>query len=259
MGEILVGTSGFSFPDWIGTVYPKGIKKQEMLPYYEGTLGFKTLEVNFSYYTLPSKRTMESFIRRTSADFSYVVKAYKGITHERGEGLKEQIRAFIDGVSPLGENLRAVLFQFPYSFVPHADSLDYLKLLKDEFQGMNSVVEFRNARWQHERYMDVLRTLSFGYCIVDEPKIKGLLPFYPVLTSGTGYFRFHGRNEAWFGTPMEVRYDYLYSREELEGFVDPVRRVAEKASSTFVFFNNCHAGKAATNAQMLAKLLGEFI
>jgi uncharacterized protein YecE (DUF72 family) len=255
MGEIFVGTSGFSFPDWIGPVYPAGIKKQEMLPYYEKTLGFTALEVNFSYYTLPAKRTMESFMRRTSTRFSYVMKAYKGITHERGERVKEQIKVFKDGISPLGENMKAVLFQFPYAFVPDAANIDYLKFIREEFSGTNPVVEFRNARWQNDRYMDVLQTLSLGYCVVDEPKIKGLLPFYPVLTSDMGYFRLHGRNEAWFNAPMEVKYNYLYSEEELKEFVGPIKNIAEKASSTFVFFNNCHAGKAVKNAEMLKGLL----
>ena len=71
MGDILIGTSGFSFDDWVGEVYPQTIKKQEMLPYYENVLGFSTLEVNYTYYALPSRRTMESFVRRTSDTFSF--------------------------------------------------------------------------------------------------------------------------------------------------------------------------------------------
>ena len=255
MGEIYVGTSGFSFKDWIGEVYPPGIKSQEMLAYYERVFGFKALEVNFTYYTLPSKRTMESFVRRTSPDFLYAVKAYRGLTHERGKDLDLLIKAFKDGVSPLNGNLKALLFQFPYSFVPGNESFDYLKLIRDEFQGMGTVVEFRNTKWSDERYMEVLKELSLGYCVVDEPKIKGLLPFFPALTSGIGYFRFHGRNKAWFGTPMEVRYDYLYTREELEEFVEPVKRVAEGAALTFAFFNNCHMGKAVKNAQTFIEML----
>ena len=151
--------------------------------------------------------------------------------------------------------MKALLFQFPYSFVPSEESFDYLKLIRDEFAGMGSVVEFRNTKWSDEKYMEVLKGLSLGYCIVDEPKIKGLLPFFPVLTSSVGYLRFHGRNKAWFGAPMEVRYDYLYTGEELEEFVEPVKKVAEKAVLTFAFFNNCHAGKAVKNAQTFIEML----
>ena len=124
MGDILIGTSGFSFEDWIGEVYPANIKKQEMLPYYEEIFGFKALEVNYTYYSMPSRKTMESFSKRTSDDFSFVVKAYKGLTHEKADNLKEQCRHFKDGVSPLGENLKALLFQFPYMFLPDAGNID---------------------------------------------------------------------------------------------------------------------------------------
>jgi len=257
MGTLLIGTSGFSFDDWIGEVYPTGIKKQDMLPYYEKVLGFNALEVNYTYYTLPSKRTMESFIRRTSRDFCFAVKAYKGMTHEREGMTKEQFRVFRDGISPMGENLKALLFQFPYTFLPTKQNVDYLKVLRDEFREFPSVVEFRNAQWLEESCMDLLRESSFGHCIVDEPKLKGLLPFYPVLTSDTGYFRFHGRNKAWFREPMEVRYNYLYTEQELRDFIPPIQDIAGKAETTFVFFNNCHAGKAAKNAQMLKRMLGD--
>jgi uncharacterized protein YecE (DUF72 family) len=210
MGEILIGTSGFSFDDWIGEAYPSNIKKQEMLPYYEKEFGFSALEVNYTYYSMPSRKTMESFAGRTSSNFSFVVKAFKGMTHERADNLKEQCRIFRDGVSPLGENLKALLFQFPYMFVPEAANIDHLKRLREEFDGFEPVVEFRNAKWFDDRCLDLLRSLSFGYCIVDEPKLKGLLPFHPALTSDMGYFRFHGRNTAWFNAPVNVRYDYLY-------------------------------------------------
>jgi uncharacterized protein YecE (DUF72 family) len=255
MGDILIGTSGFSFDDWVGEVYPSHIKKHEMLPYYEKTLGFRTLEVNYTYYSMPSKKTMESFLMRTSRDFSFVVKAYKGFTHEITGKSKELCQFFKDGVSPLGDSLKALLFQFPYTFLPDSKNIDYLKTLRQEFKDFESVVEFRNAQWSDNGYLDILRDLSFGYCIVDEPKLKGLLPFHPALTSDTGYFRFHGRNKAWFNEPLDVRYDYLYSGKELEKFVDPIKDIASKAAKTFVFFNNCHLGKAVKNAQMLKEML----
>jgi len=255
MGEILIGTSGFSFDDWIGEVYPPGIKRQNMLPYYEKNLGFDALEVNYTYYSMPTKKTMESLSRRTSHGFSFVVKAFKGITHERSDNVEQQCRAFKDGVSPLGDGLKALLFQFPYSFLPNSDNIEYLRHMRHEFDGFESVVEFRNSKWFSDEYTALLKELSFGYCIVDEPKIKGLLPFKPVLTSDTGYFRFHGRNKAWFKEPVDVRYDYLYAEEELKEFVEPIRKIASQAKVTFVFFNNCHLGKAVKNALMLKEML----
>ncbi len=255
MGEILIGTSGFSFDDWVGVVYPEGMKKHEMLPYYEKTLGFKAIEVNYTYYSMPSEKTMESFAERTSRDFSFVVKAHKTMTHEKTDNVKEICRRFKAGMVPLNGNLKALLFQFPYMFIPGDENIDYLRLLREEFDGYESIVEFRNTKWSEDRYMDTLRELAYGYCIVDEPKLKGLLPFSPALTSQIGYFRFHGRNTSWFKEPLEVRYDYLYSEKELQQFVVPIRDIAGRASTTFVFFNNCHAGKAAKNAMMMIQIL----
>lgn len=255
MGEILVGTSGFSFDDWIGEVYPAGLRKQDMLPYYEKVLGFKALEVNFTYYTLPSAKTMESFSRRTSDEFAFVVKAFKGMTHEKGPNLKQEFRFFKEGIKPLGDNLKGILFQFPFVFVPTYENKHYLRELKDEFLGFQTIAEFRNAKWLENNHLDVLKDLSMGYCIVDEPGLKGLLPFTPILTSDIGYFRFHGRNKKWFREPVEVRYDYLYTEKELEAFIPPIEEIAAEARTTFVFFNNCHMGKAAKNALTLIEML----
>lgn len=258
MGEILIGTSGFSFDDWIGEIYPPGTRKQDMLPYYVNTLGFKALEVNYTYYSMPSRRTMESFARRTTRDFAFVVKAYKGITHSFESDIRQTCRFFKEGIEPLGANLKGLLFQFPYMFQPNDQNIDYIRRLRDEFTGYESIIEFRNARWFEERYFGLLSELSLGFCVVDEPKLKGLMPFTPVVTSATGYFRFHGRNRSWFREPVDVRYDYLYSEKELRGFVKPVIDVASRASgATFVFFNNCHLGKAARNALTMVELLKE--
>jgi uncharacterized protein YecE (DUF72 family) len=257
MGEILIGTSGFSFDDWVGVVYPAGIKKHEMLPYYEKTLGFKALEVNYTYYSMPSEKTMESFAQRTSRDFSFVVKAHKTMTHEKTNNVKEICKRFKAGMEPLNGNMKALLFQFPYMFVPSDENIDYLRTLREEFDGYESIVEFRNGKWSHDRYLDTLRELSIGYCIVDEPKLKGLLPFSPALTSKTGYFRFHGRNTSWFKEPLEVRYDYLYSEKELQKFVSPIKDLRAGRRQLLCFFNNCHAGKAARNALMMIEMLKE--
>jgi len=258
MGSHHIGTSGFSFEDWKGEVYPKNIKNHDMLPFYEKELGFDTLEVNFTYYALPTHKTMESFYRRTSDDFTFFVKGYKGFTHtKKDEGFKGLCNTFREGLKPLGKKLKGILFQFPYAFKPTEDNIKYLEAIKDEFIDFESVIEFRNEMWLKDRYIDFLKAMSLGICIVDEPKLKGLMPYHPVLTSKTGYFRFHGRNENWFNAPSEVKYDYLYSEEELKGFAPSIRAITEKSYVTFIYFNNCHLGKAVRNAWRLKELLKE--
>ncbi|HEY4481620.1 MAG TPA: DUF72 domain-containing protein [Candidatus Brocadiaceae bacterium] len=79
---IKAGTSGFSFPDWVGNIYPTDIKKGQMLPYYEQKLGFKITEINSTYYTIPSPKSFEGMLKKTSPDFEFTVKAHKSMTHE---------------------------------------------------------------------------------------------------------------------------------------------------------------------------------
>jgi len=83
------------------------------------------------------------------------------------------------------------------------------------------------------------------------------MPYIPRVTSDIGYFRFHGRNPNWFNVPMSVRYNYLYSDQELKEFLPDIGQISQKTAKTLVFFNNCYSGAAAKNAVQMAKLLAE--
>ena len=261
---IKIGTSGFSFDDWKGTVYPDNIKKQDMLSYYEKELGFKILEVNSTYYALPSQKSMETMSGKTSPGFEFVVKAHKSMTHEiREKGSnrlidnKDIFEKFKYSIEPLTKEgkLLCVLAQFPYSFYSNKENFEYLKVFKERMGDINLVIEFRNKYWHKDNVMKFLSDNDMGYCVVDEPKLSGLMPFAPLATSDIGYFRLHGRNRNWFNVPTSVRYDYLYSEEELLEFVEPIKKIADSTSAILVFFNNCHAGSAVKNAIMLIKML----
>jgi uncharacterized protein YecE (DUF72 family) len=261
---IKLGTSGFSFEDWIGPVYPPKIKKQDMLPYYEKELGFKCLEINSTYYTLPSPRSMEGMLKKTSQDFQFTVKAFKGMTHEIWDkdtkallDNKEVFDKFNYSMKPLREagRLSCILAQFPPWFYPKKENYDYLRAFKDRASGLPVVVEFRNLAWHKDSTLEFLRQEGLGYCVVDEPPLPGLMPFNPRATSNIGYFRFHGRNTNWFRVPTSVRYDYLYKEEELQEFLFPIEEVAGLTETTFVFFNNCHGGSAVKNALRLRDML----
>jgi len=263
---IHVGTSGFSFDDWKGSVYPPHLKKGEWLTYYEKVLGFKTLELNFTYYALPSPRALAGLSAKTSEDFLFSVKAFKGLTHD-SKGMKSnpssdylaRFDRFNESLRPLVDagKLICVLAQFPFSFYPLKENLDYLKLFKERMRDIPLTVEFRNRYWLQPHIFDFLRLHLIGYCVVDEPKLPQLIPFYPAATSPIAYFRFHGRNTSWFKVPASVRYNYLYSPEELRSFLSPVKSIAAQSKSLFIFFNNCHAGSAAQNATMFVHMLHE--
>jgi uncharacterized protein YecE (DUF72 family) len=263
---IKVGTSGFSFPDWKGTVYPEGIREKDMLPFYEKELGFNVLEVNFTYYTLPSQKSLAGMAQKTSEKFEFVVKSFKGMTHETWNretqtrvDRRETFKKFKYGLVPLMEEkkLACVLAQFPYGFFPSRGNLNYLQQFKEEMEEIPLVVEFRNKSWLKEETFELLERKEIGFCIVDEPKLPQLMPYHPRATSGIGYFRFHGRNPNWFNVPLKVRYDYLYREEELKEFVPGIKDISKKTAKTLIFFNNCYSGSAAKNAAQMAKLLTE--
>lgn len=261
---IKIGTSGFSFPDWKGTVYPIGLRERDMLSFYERELGFNALEVNFTYYTLPSQKSFLAMSKKTSKDFEFVVKSFKGMTHEirnkeTGGILNNQevFNKFKYSLTPLREEgkLACVLAQFPYGFFPNKENLDYLKQFREEMVDIPLVFEFRNQTWLRDQTFQFLESNRIGFCVVDEPKLPKLMPYLPRATSEIGYFRFHGRNPNWFNAPTSVRYDYLYSEKELKEFIPDIKDISKSTAKTLVFFNNCHAGSAAKNAAQMARLL----
>ena len=237
-----------------------------MLSFYEKELGFNALEINFTYYTLPSQKSFAAMSQKTSKEFEFVVKSFKGMTHEiRDKGTGEMVdnqetfKKFKYSLTPLiGDGkLTCVLAQFPYGFFPNRENLSYLERFKGEMEDIPLVFEFRNQTWLKEQTFKFLEENGVGFCIVDEPKLPKLMPYFPRATSEIGYFRFHGRNPNWFNVPTSVRYDYLYSEGELKEFIPDIKNISQKTGKTLIFFNNCHAGSAAKNAAQMARLLVE--
>lgn len=253
MGEIRVGTSGFSYDDWRGHFYPEKIQKGDMLRYYAER--FSTVEVNSSFYAIPPPSAFIRMSEKTPSTFEFVVKACKELTHSP-EVEASAFRQFTAAIGPLVQEgkLGCVLAQYPWSFKKQQNSVDRLKQLREGFGTLPVVVEFRNASWVGEGTFDLLREHELGFCSVDEPKLKGLMPGVAVATSGVGYVRFHGRNTQkwWEHEEAWQRYDYLYSSEELREWVPKVRRIAFLTEKTYVFFNNHYQGKAAQNAQLFS-------
>jgi uncharacterized protein YecE (DUF72 family) len=121
---------------------------------------------------------------------------------------------------------------------------------------MHLFVEFRSASWDATDLDQLLAEIGLGFCSVDEPALTGLFPRRAYLVGDTAYVRFHGRNARDWWSGGSLRYDYKYTREELEQWTKLIREMAGRASQTYIFFNNCHAGHAVLNARMMEDLLG---
>ncbi|MFW6134863.1 MAG: DUF72 domain-containing protein, partial [Elusimicrobiota bacterium] len=153
--------------------------------------------------------------------------------------------------------LGCILAQFPYSFHYNRKNRDYLSYLKEKMNGFPLIVEFRNAYWIKEEVFDFFKKNQIGFCSVDQPPLKGLIPPIAETTSNLGYIRFHGRNkeEWWQHEQAYQRYDYLYSEQELKEWVPKIARISAQTTDQYIFMNNHYKGKATKNALMLMKLL----
>ncbi|MCR4420205.1 MAG: DUF72 domain-containing protein [Clostridia bacterium] len=258
-GEIRVGTSGYSYRDWVGPFYPASLRPADMLAHYAREFNF--VEVNFSYYRLPSARTLAGMLRKVPEGFLFTVKAYRGLTHERGPAVAEEAREFRTGLVPLLESgrLGAVLLQFPYSFHFQSENLSYLDRVRELLAGLPLVVEFRSREWSRNEVWQWLAQHNLGYVCVDGPRLRGLPGGVVQCTAPTAYVRFHGRNAGkwWDHEQAYERYDYLYSKEELKEWIPGIASLAREARAVFVAFNNHYQGQAVTNARMLRRLLEE--
>ena len=257
---IRVGTSGYSFKDWVGTVYPERTPSSGFLSHY--ARWFDAVEVNSTYYRIPSPTMFEGMLVKVPPDFAFVVKTPKEMTHERA-GFDEAVRPFVDGVRPLVEagQLGGLLAQFPNAFKPSDEHRDHLRRLADALLPVAPLnVEFRHAGWYYEATFALLRDLGLGFVNVDLPQTSTLPPASGRETSAIAYFRFHGRNRAmWWNHPTPShRYDYLYSATELDEWTPRIESAAEEAGTktVFAFTNNCHLGKSVVNALQLRKEFG---
>jgi uncharacterized protein YecE (DUF72 family) len=253
---IYVATSGYSYPDWIGPVYPQKTARNRMLEYYSSMFPFT--EINSTYYHLPSVKMFTRLPERTPDTFRFSVKAHQSMTHERG-ATQETCQWFLAALEPLIEagRLICVLLQFPYSFHHTPQNRDYLLQLAQWLPGVQLAVEFRQARWISQDTFSWLRQNNLCYVSVDGPILKGLVGPHAVTTGSFAYVRFHGRNAEkwWRHEQAHERYNYLYNEQELSEWVKPLHKLEEAAAEVFVCFNNHFIGQAVVNARMMVKLL----
>jgi uncharacterized protein YecE (DUF72 family) len=237
-----------------------------MLSFYERELGFDTLEVNYTYYQLPSQNTSMGMVKKTSDKFEFIVRSHREMTHEIWEDearkiVKDNSRVFArfkGGLRPIIESgkLGCVLIQFPSFFWRNQDNFNYIKICREQMKGIPLVIEFRNRSWARDSTFRFLEENDLGFCVVDEPLLSRLMPLIPKSTSSIGYLRLHGRNPRWFDASREERYNYLYSKEELSFLLLYVKSISKDRVKTFIFFNNCHGGSAVKNGLMMKRMLG---
>jgi len=257
MAELYIGTSGYDYKEWKGGFYPEKLPQKKFLEYY--STQFNSLELNGTYYRMPTFEQMRNMITRTDGKVKFAVKAHQDLTHAEDKSrYRPLICEFKKALEPLqNENLLlCVLFQFPESF--HYDKTEriYLDALLKEVSDIPSVVEMRNTRWQNDQVYDALRERKTGWCITDNPALQNLMKLKFISTSEIAYIRFHGRNaQMWYKGDSVTRYDYLYTDAELQTFINPIKELLKHSKIVQLFFNNHAKSQAVINARKIELLL----
>jgi uncharacterized protein YecE (DUF72 family) len=249
------------YEDWEGIVYPPPRRGFDRLGLMASL--FDTNEVNSTFYRIPSPSMTRDWARRVAHNpkFLFTAKLFRGFTHERN-ATAEDAKAVRAAMEPLAEagRLGCLLAQVPMSFHATPENRDVLARIFESFSAFPLVAEFRHDSWDSPETIPFLEDAAVGFASIDQPRLKGNLSATAHVTGPVAYYRFHGRNAAkWFGpdTSNEERYDYLYSKRELEPWAERIREGAARRpeANAFAVMNNHFRGQAVANALELQQML----
>lgn len=230
--KFLIGTSGWSYPDWRGVFYPKDLPAKNWLAYYQTI--FPIVEINATFYRFFPKEVFIKWRNQAHNRFHYIIKVPRIITHyKRLKKCKTLIKSFCRSVNTLENKLALILLQLPPSFAIDLQRLETAILSFDDPKKL--VVEFRHKSWLTDETKALLQKLGCAFCAADSPDMA----IVGWVTSPVAYIRLHGR-KVWF--------NYKYNKREL-------KQIAEIAKQIYILFNNDYYSYACQNALTLKTLL----
>jgi len=237
--RVYVGTSGWVYDDWHGLFYPRDLPRSRWFEFYNRH--FDTVELNNTFYRLPTEKAVATWCQRSSPDFIYAVKASRAITHiKKLRNAGEYVAGFIQTVQPLGQKLGPLLYQLPPGMSRNDAVLEpFLELLPAD---LHHVVEFRHESWFDEAVFSLLGKHRVGFCIYDMPGFTTPL----AVTADFAYLRFHG---------SEQMYGSCYSGSEIDDWARKIAELGRGLTSVYAYFNNDVGGFAVRNAtELIGKL-----
>ncbi len=243
--NILLGTSGWSYKEWVGPFYEESKRK---LSYY--TRFFQTTEINSTFYAYPSRSVVYGFYRTAPEGFKFSAKLPRLITHQKHLNpdlkIKNDLLRFLELLEPLrtSRKLGAILIQLPPSFIFEHDYdnlASFFPLLPSDLE---FAVEFREHSWLRNETWKLLKEYNVAYTIVDEP----LLPPEIQVTADFAYIRWHGKG-------VRPWYNYHYDQHELEEWVPKVKKVSKQVKRVYGYFNNHYHGYAPENCIQVLEML----
>jgi uncharacterized protein YecE (DUF72 family) len=242
--SLLIGTSGWSYDEWIGPFYDK---KQGMFTNYAKV--FRTTEINSTFYSYPTERLVEGWTRTAPPGFVFAAKLPQLITHDKwlklSEGVEDDMWRFIQVMQPLAEKLGPILIQLRPMFTYKESVADLEKFLEILPKNHEWAIEFRHDSWLRKETFQILEKHNIAYTIVDEP----LLPPETHITADFAYIRWHGHGKR-------IWYDYDYTKPQLEEWKPKVDEVKSRVKRTYGYFNNHFNASAVKNAVELLQSIG---
>lgn len=239
---------------------------------YEYASYLPLVELDTSYYGIPQKTVVEKWINEVSTSFRFVVKAYQGISGQRNwqtyyNSEEEMIARFLEVMTPMVDSgkLFCFLVQFPSSFKCTKESVQYLRKLRNWFEGYPVAIELRDFSWYNKTFLTKTKIFmfrsAFSLAVIDEPQILNTtIPFDPTVTNTSfTLIRLHGRNtKGWQSNDQywrKKRTLYRYSQEELIELAEEIKQIKLKTKEIGIIFNNNSGGDAAENALALQRIL----
>ena len=239
--QVLIGTSGWSYPHWSGTYYPDSLPESDYLEHYSAE--FQTVEINNTFYQLPEAETLKTWRQSVPDNFTFAVKANRYITHmKKLKDPAEPVENFMESIAELGEKLGPLLFQLPPNWRSDPERLEhFLDIVPEENR---CAFEFRDSSWFEPAVFDLLREHNAAFCIyqLEDTRTPN------ELTADFIYIRLHGPNEAYSGS---------YTKKQLAGWAGAISSWQRAGKDIFCYFNNDMEGYAPQNAATLKSMLGD--
>lgn len=252
--KVWIGTSGYSYPDWVGVFYPRGTSSPKMLPYYCRV--FPLVELNFTFYRPPTRAMLARLADAAPDGFQFLVKLPRSLSHEQR---RDDLAAFRDAVAELHrrQHLMGLLCQMPQSTHYDKKALNWLRMLSGELSEFRLAVEVRHRSWRRDDLSGWMTAHHLDLVAVDVPDLPALFPRGWVQSGRRAYVRLHSRRgESWYGGDKE-RYDYNYSDDELNEWIEWMKAAQQRTEEVLFLFNNCYRGQAVANARRLRELIAE--
>jgi len=262
MARYFIGTAGWSYKDWEGVVYPEK-KAQGYHPLVFLAQYINIVEINSTFYRPPSIYISLSWTKKVEGypDFLFSVKLHQVFTHQRKGFTQKDVDNFKLGIEPLRarERLASILIQFPWSFINSTPHNEYLIGLFKSFSDFPLAVEVRHSSWNTSDFYKLLSEYKVCFCNIDQPIFRNSIKPSSVSTNPQfSYVRLHGRNyKNWFkkDAGRDERYNYLYTKEEIEEWIKRIKDLGSQSSKVFVITNNHYRGQALANALQIKNMI----